>query len=107
MSEPRDGDRASAQQAADRIRILRQELTGAEVQAILALTPDQIQRFDEWSRAKLSALEQQFDVDTTLSQKRISWGMRIASSLGALAICAAVVLFFNRYWGYLTTPVQL
>ena len=33
--------------------------------------------------------------------------MRIASTLGALALCAAVVLLFTRYWGYLTTPVQL
>ena len=33
--------------------------------------------------------------------------MRIASTLGGLAICTAVVLFFNRYWGYLGTPVQV
>jgi uncharacterized membrane protein len=33
--------------------------------------------------------------------------MRIASTLGALAICAAIVLFFMRYWGYLGTPAQV
>jgi len=33
--------------------------------------------------------------------------MRIASTLGGLAICAAVALFFARYWGYLETPVQV
>jgi uncharacterized membrane protein len=101
------GDSVAAQQAADRIRILRQELAGEEIQSVLALTPDQRSRFDEWSRAKLAALAQQFDVDTTASQKRVSWAMRIASTLGALALCAAVVLFFTRYWGYLDTPVQL
>lgn len=74
---------------------------------MLALTPDQQQRFDKWSRGALSALAEQFDVDTSTSQKRVSWGMRIASTLGGLAICAAVVLFFLRYWGYLDTPVQL
>ena len=33
--------------------------------------------------------------------------MRIASTLGGIAICAAVVLFFMRYWGYLTTSSQV
>jgi uncharacterized membrane protein len=102
-----DADRAAAQQAADRVRILRQELASEEIQAVLALTPDQQGRFEEWSRAKLAALAQQFDIDTSASQKRVSWAMRIASTLGALALCAAVVLFFTRYWGYLNTPAQL
>jgi uncharacterized membrane protein len=108
---PQDGaasrNRIGAQEAADRLRILREELATEQVQAVLALTPDQRTRFDEWSRAALAALAQQFDVDTTVSQKRVSWGMRIASTLGGLAICAAVVLFFMRYWGFLSTPVQL
>jgi len=100
-------DRVAAQEAADRIRALRQELASVEVQSVLALTPDQQSRFDEWSRARLASLAQQFDVDTSASQKRVSWAMRIASTLGALALCAAVVLFFNRYWGYFDTAVQL
>jgi uncharacterized membrane protein len=102
-----DGDRTTAQRAADRIRILRQELASEEIQSVLALNADQQSRFEEWSQAKLAALAQQFDIDTTASQKRVSGAMRIASALGALALCAAVVLFFTRYWGYLDTPVQL
>jgi uncharacterized membrane protein len=102
-----DRDRAAAQQSADRIRVLRQELASEELQSVLALTPDQRSRFEDWSRARLAALAQQFDIDTTTSQKRVSWAMRIASTLGALALCAAVVLFFTRYWGFLDTPVQL
>lgn len=58
-------------------------------------------------REELAELARQFDVDTSVSQKRVSWGMRIASTLGGIAICAAVVLFFIRYWGYLDTPVQV
>jgi uncharacterized membrane protein len=87
------GNRIGAQEAADRIRILREELATEQVQAVLALTPDQRARLDDWSRTALAALAQQFDVDTTVSQKRVSWGMRIASTLGGLATCAAVVLF--------------
>ena len=101
------GDQSAAQAAADRVRLLREELRKEEVQAVLALTPDQLHRFEEWSEQKLATLAQQFDVDTTASQKRISWGMRIASTLGAFAICAAIILFFTRYWGYLETWVQL
>jgi Predicted membrane protein (DUF2157) len=100
-------DRAAAQQAADRISLLRQELASGELASILTLTPEQQQRFDEWSSAKLAVLAEQFDVDTTASQKRVSWGMRIASTLGGVAICAAVVLFFQRYWGYLETWAQV
>ena len=102
-----EGDRVAAQQEADRIRALRRELASDEIQAILALTEDQQTRFEEWSSAKLAGLAAQFDVDTSVSQKRVSWAMRIASTLGALALCAAVVLFFNRYWGYLDTPAQV
>ncbi len=101
------GERVGPQQAADRIHILRQELAREELQAVLALTPDQSTRFEEWSRERLAALAHQFDVDITVSQKRVSWGMRIASTLGGLAMCAAVFLFFLRYWGYLNTPVQV
>jgi uncharacterized membrane protein len=99
--------RAGAQQTADRIRILREELASEVIQSVLALTPEQQQRFDTWSRATLADLAQQFDVDTSVSQKRVSWGMRIASTLGGLAFCAAIVLFFIRYWGYLSTAAQL
>ena len=96
-----------AQQAADRIQVLRQELASPELSRVLELTPDQQTRFEDWSRVQLAQLAQRFDVDTSASQKRFSWGMRIASTLGAIAICAAVVLFFIRYWGFLDTWVQI
>jgi hypothetical protein len=89
---------SDAQQAADRMRVLREELAKPELQEVLALSPDQRKRFEDWSSSALAELAQQFDVDTTVAQKRISWGMRIASTLGGIAICAAVVLFFIRYW---------
>lgn len=37
----------------------------------------------------------------------MSWGMRIASFLGAIAFCAAVYFFFYRFWGLLSTPLQV
>lgn len=98
---------ADAQQAADRIRILREELHDPTIRDVLALTPEQSDRFDAWSASELAGLAEQFDIDTSASQKRMSWGMRIASTLGALAISAAIVLFFLRFWGYLDSWVQI
>jgi uncharacterized membrane protein len=100
-------DQATAQQNAERIRLLREELASGELKSVLDLTPLQQERFDEWSRTRLAALAEQFDVDTTTSQKRVSWGMRIASTLGGFAICTAVILLFLRYWGFLETWLQV
>jgi len=99
--------RSSAQKAADRIRFLREELAAPDVQGMLALTAEQQARFDEWSRAQLEALSRAYDVDVSASQKRVSSGMRIVATLGGLAICTALALFFNRYWGYLPTSAQV
>ena len=104
---PRTRSRLNAQEVADRVGILRDELASPELQSILLLTDEQRSRFDEWSRKKLVALAESFDVDTTTSQKRMSWGMRIASTLGGVALCTAVVMFFLRYWGYLETWQQV
>jgi uncharacterized membrane protein len=46
-------------------------------------------------------------VDTTETLKQVSWGMRIASFLGAIALSAAVFFFFQRIWGSLGTGVQV
>ncbi|MEO8661587.1 MAG: DUF2157 domain-containing protein [Bryobacteraceae bacterium] len=98
---------SAAQQSAERIRLLRQELATEELQQVLGLSPEQQARFDDWARTRLTQLAQEFDVDTTVSQQRASWGMRIASTLGAFALCAALVLFFMRYWGNLETYLQV
>src|SRR5262249_10279463 len=52
-------------------------------------------------------LSSRFDVDRDEGQRRMSLGMRIASVLGALALSAALVLFFYRIWGWLTIPAQV
>ena len=71
---------------------------------MLQLTTGQRSSFDAWSAAKLSELAAQYDVDTNESQKHVSLGPAHRSTLGALAICAAVVLFFSRFWGYQALP---
>src|SRR3989442_1631088 len=101
------GSQSEAQRQADRIRVFREELQHLEREKVLELTAEQRSRLDEWFRSTLQNLAAQYDVDTSVSQKRVSWGMRVVSTLGGLAICAAVVLFFTRFWGYLDTPAQV
>jgi len=96
-----------AQQRADRIRAFREELAELEREGALALDDAGRARLESHLQRTLAALAERFDIDTTESQKQISWGMRIASTLGGLALCAAVVLFFHRFWGFLGVPAQV
>ena len=52
-------------------------------------------------------LSQTFDVDTHQSQKQLSLGMKIAALFGSLAIGASLFFFFYRYWGLLSTTLQV
>jgi uncharacterized membrane protein len=105
MAEARE--RRKAQERADRLRIFRQELEELERQQILTLTEEQRTRVEPFLDRTLLDLARQYDIDVSESQKRLSLGMRIVSALGGLALCAAVFLFFYRYWGSIPTPVQV
>ena len=105
MVEPRT--RAQAQQRADRLRIFQNELTRLEAEGVLNFTTEQRERLNSHVDATMRALARDFDIDTTESQRQVSLGMRIAATAGALALCAAVVSFFYRYWGLLATEVQV
>jgi uncharacterized membrane protein len=96
-----------AQQRADAIHSFRQELGRLEAQGVLVLSEEQRRSVNTHLVRTLAELAQRFDIDTTESQKQISVGMRLASTIGALALCAAVVLFFFRFWGLMTTPLQV
>jgi len=99
--------RRDAQQRADRLRIFRQELAELERQQVLALSDDQRARLEPFLDKTFQDLAAQYDIDTTESQKQLSLGMRIISALGGLALCAAVFLFFYRFWGSIPTAGQL
>jgi uncharacterized membrane protein len=103
----RSPSRADAQARADRIRAFKEELIHLERGHVLILPPEERLRLDAHHDRILQGLARQFDVDTTDAQKQMSWGMRIASFLGALAFCAAAFFFCYRFWGLLSTPAQV
>jgi uncharacterized membrane protein len=96
-----------AQQRVDRIHSFQRELEQLTGEGVLLLSDEQRTRLGGHLEQTLADLARRFDVDVSESQKQISIAMRIASALGGLALCAAVVLFFYRYWGVLSIPLQV
>jgi uncharacterized membrane protein len=96
-----------AQARADRIRAFQQELEVLEHEGVFRLADETREELGAHHARLLHQLAADFDVDVSSGQKRLSWGMRLASLFGALALSAAVFFFFYRFWGALTTPVQV
>src|SRR5262245_35362455 len=100
-------DRAEAQARLNRIRAFRAELDALDSEGVVSLDDHQRRAIVDHHNRLLADLASRFDVDRDEGQQRMSLGLRIASVLGALALCAAVVLFFYRIWGWLTIPAQM
>lgn len=96
-----------AQRRVDRMLSFDEELKELEAKGILRLSAEDHNRLDNYHRSLLDELTRLFDIDVSGSQKQLSWGMRIVSLLGALAISAAIFFFFYRFWGLLATSTQV
>src|SRR5437764_11520599 len=100
-------NKQEAQARADRIGAFLSEMALLEREGIVALDVAQRRAVADYYDRLLGTLKGDFDVDCGDSQRRMSLGMRIASVVGALALSAAVFLFFYRIWGLLATPWQV
>jgi hypothetical protein len=101
------GSKDDAQRRADQIRAFRTELADLRREGLDPVASDRLDALTAHHDALLAALSARFDIDTTLSAKRMSLGMRLASAFGAAALTAAIVSFFYRIWGDLSTPAQV
>ncbi len=99
--------RNAAQQRADDIRIFRQELARLEAEGALRLSAAQTQSLTAHHDGLLAGLAQSFDIDRDVRAKQLSWGMRIASFLGALALAASVFFLFYQFWGLFAETAQV
>jgi uncharacterized membrane protein len=97
----------TAQRRADRIQAFRDELAELEAERVLRLDAEQKNGLAAYHRNLLAEITQKYDIDITGAEKQLSWGMRIVSFLGALAVSAALFFFFYRFWGLLDTPAQV
>jgi uncharacterized membrane protein len=100
-------NKEEAQSRADRIRAFQQELEVLESEGALGLPEETAARLREHHAGLLRQFAAEFDIDTSRDQKQLSWGMRLASLFGALAMSAAVFFFFFRFWGGFSTPLQV
>jgi uncharacterized membrane protein len=99
--------RLDAQARADRIRAFQAELAQLDTELGGVLDPAQQARIAAHQEAVLAELARQYDVATTTTDRQLALGLRLASFLGALAFCIAVVLFVERFWGALATATQV
>lgn len=99
--------KAEAQRRADQIRAFRAELAELGREGVESPPASWLDALTRHHDAILAAAAASFDIDRTVSEKRMSIGMQLASTLGAAALAAAVVSFFYRIWGTLPTAGQV
>lgn len=102
-----DTSRIEAQRRADEIRIFSKELGRLEEEGVLRLSESQLDAVISHHDALLAGFAQSFDIDRDQRAKQLSWGMRIASFLGALALAASVFFLFYQFWGHFSETAQV
>lgn len=102
-----ESNRVAAQARADDIRAFRAELRRLRVEGVLDLPAAQVDAVNAHHEALLAGFVAEFDVDRDLRSQQLSWGMRIASLLGALAFAASVFFLFYRFWGHFSELAQV
>jgi uncharacterized membrane protein len=100
-------NKSTAQQRVDQIHAFDTELNALEQAGVLTLPSDDRQRVHQYHQGLKSTLLSSFDVDITSGDKQLSFGMRIASLLGALALVASVFFLFYQFWGRFSTTAQV
>lgn len=99
--------KSEAQQRADQIDAFRRELAAIEGDHVTRLTESQREAVDYYHKNLLAALAEGFDIDTSRREKQLSWGMKIASFIGALGLAASVFFLFYQFWGRFGTGTQV
>src|SRR6185503_19209683 len=105
MSVLADTTREEAQARVNRINAFRAELDELERRGAISLTSEQRAQIHDYHHTLLTALSERFEVDRSRAESQLSLGLRVVSLVGAAACTAAVVLFFQRFCGSLSTPV--
>jgi uncharacterized membrane protein len=90
-----------------RIFAFRDELSVLEQEDVLELSPADRSAVAAYHDRLLGGYARRYDADLTKSESQLSWGMRIASTLGAVAFALGVFLFFEYYWDLFSTTLQV
>jgi hypothetical protein len=107
MSVAADITREQAQERVNRITAFQAELEDLERSGAIRLTDEQRAHLRDYHQTLLDALAERFEVDRSRAESQLSLGLRIISVLGAAACTVAVILFFQRIWGSISSPLQI
>lgn len=99
--------RAAAQDAAARIEAFAQELARLEAEGALQLDEAQRAAIAASQQAALADWRQRFDIDVGRGQRQLSWGVKVAAFLAALALGMGVFLLLWRLWHHMNEVGQI
>lgn len=99
--------KSRAQERADQIGLFNEELKILRQENVVELTDEQQAAIGGYHRRLLAQLSQKYDIDISRQEKHLSFGMRVASFLGALALAVSLFFLFYQYWGRFSTLVQI
>ncbi len=105
MSNPSNKKRA--QDRIDRIHSFRMELAALSEEGIFNLSSKDKENIADYHSSLITKFSNQFDTDSTDTEKKMSLGMRILTFLGGLALCASIFFFFYQIWGHISTNIQI
>ena len=100
-------NKREAQERIKRILAFRDELSDLETENVIGLSPADRSAVAAYHDGLLQDYSSRYDTDLTKSESQLSWGMRIASTLGAIAFALGVFLFFEYYWDLLPSIIQV
>jgi len=100
-------NKQEAQKRAKRIFAFRDELADLQEEGVIQLLDADTHSISTYHDKLLYDFSHKFDADLTNVTQQLSWGMRIASTLGAIALSLAVFLFFELYWTTYSTLLQV
>ena len=100
-------NREKAQKRIDQIHAFQKELESLKSEGILKISQEDQSSVSQYHSRLINDFSTRFDTDTTISEKKLSRGMRVLTFLGGLALCASVFFFFYRFWGLIPTSVQI
>ena len=100
-------NREQAQRRIDQIQDFQQELGILQSEGVLEISSEVQNSVAQYHSRLIDEFSNRFDTDSSMTEKKLSWGMRILTFLGGLALCASVFFFFYRIWGLISTEMQI
>jgi uncharacterized membrane protein len=100
-------NRREAEARVRRILSFREELAALERDGVLQPGAAALQGVAAYHDTLLEEFSAAYDTDVSAPEQQLSWGLRIASTLGAIAFALGVFLFFDYYWDRFPTLLQV